>query len=74
MGLGDKIRGAITGSIGADPVTAALTPKVKAAQTGDFVRSSTAGHVTSGLDQAMRDHADREHPVAKPKMGADWDQ
>jgi hypothetical protein len=75
MGFGDKIRGAITGAIGADPITTALTPKAQAAQTGDFPRRpATAGHVTSGLDQAMRDHADRVHPVEKPIMGADWDK
>lgn len=76
MGLGDKIRGAISGSVGADPVTAALTPKATPApQSGDFPRSTRGnGHVTSGLDQAMRDHADREHPVTKPAMGADWDK
>lgn len=73
MALGDTIRNAINGATGASAISSAMTPKAPAAQTGDFVRS-TAGHVTSGLDQAMRAQADKIHPVGKPATGADWDK
>lgn len=75
MGLGDKIRGMVSDTIGSTPVNTALaSTQPKPAQTGDFPkRPVTAGHVTSGLDQAMRDHADQIHPV-KPAMGAVWDK
>lgn len=73
MGFGDKIRDAISGAVGSTPVNTALaSTQPKPAQTGDFPRS-TRGHVTSGLDQAVRDHADEIHPV-KPAKGAMWDQ
>lgn len=80
MGFGDALRDKINDATGASAIGKALTPApAPKAQTGDFVRpnSMTAGHVTSGLDQAMRDHADKMHPVgkpAKPVMGGDWDQ
>lgn len=89
MGIGDSIRSGISKAIGADTINAALTPAPAAkAQTGDFPRSSrstgagnTAGHVTSGLDQAMRDQADQLHPrggsssaLQKAATGADWDK
>lgn len=75
MGLGDKIRDSISGAIGSTPVNTALaSTQPKAAQMGDFPkRPTTTGHVTSGLDQAMRDHADQMHPV-KPAYGAEWDK
>ena len=31
------------------------------------------GHVTSGLDQSMRDQADKLHPVGKPMPSATED-
>lgn len=74
MGIGDSIRGAVSDAIGASSINKALTPApAPKAQTGDFPRSS-AGHVTSGLDQAMRDHADKVHPVSKAEYGAVWDK
>lgn len=56
MGLGDKIRGAISDAIGATPVTKALTPN--------------NGHTTSGLDAAMQAHADKVHPLLKRSDGS----
>lgn len=77
MGMGDTLRNTINDATGASTIAKALTPApAPKAQTGDFVRSTTAGHVTSGLDAAMRSQADKLHPVGKPAavMGADWDK
>lgn len=79
MGMGDTLRNTINDATGASTIAKALTPApAPKAQTGDFVRSTTtAGHVTSGLDAAMRSQADKLHPVGKPApaaYGADWDK
>lgn len=52
MGFGDKIRDAINNATGANAIAKAMTP--------------SDGHTTSGLDRAMQQHADQQHPVASP--------
>lgn len=76
MGVGDSLRGVINNATGASAIGKALggTPASKA-QTGDFMRSTRGnGHTTSGLDQAMQDHADKVHPVKPAATGGDWDK
>lgn len=57
MGLRDSILGLIPGD---------AANKVSAAMGKANATVNTPGHVTSGLDQAMRDQADKEHPASPP--------
>lgn len=62
MGFGDYLKGKILDAVPGDAAR-----KVSTAIGG----TQGDGHTTSGLDQAMQNHADKLHPVRKLRPGAE---